>query len=95
MAGRANYSAETKAEELPSPEASSTASVNHNSADRFSLLIHVDKKLSSKQSEPRRNGKSVNKPLSNALPLSLATATSSITVTITLSPPATPRCTMN
>lgn len=67
MAVRANYSAETKAEELFSLEAAATSTVNHNPADRFSLLIHVDKKRGGRQSAPRRNGKSVNKLLSNAL----------------------------
>lgn len=67
IAGRANYSAETKAEELLSPEASAMSTINHNPGDRFSLLIHVDKKRGGRESRTRRNRKSVNKLVCNVL----------------------------
>lgn len=67
IVGRANYSAETKAEELLSPEATAMSTINHNPGDRFSLLIHVDKKRGGRESRTRRNRKSVNKLVCNVL----------------------------
>lgn len=95
IAGRANYSAETKAEELLSPEATAMSTINHNPGDRFSLLIHVDKKRGGRESQTRQNRKSVNKLVCNVLFFLFALSTSFVTVTRSLSHAAAPRCTMN
>lgn len=96
IARRANYSAETKAEELLSPEATAMSTMNHNPGDRFSLLIHVDKKRGVRESRTRRNRKSVNELVCNVLFFFLfALSTSFVTVTRGLSHPAAPRCTIN